>query len=42
MSVSEHREIYEAIRDRNASLADELTSLHIERALENIMKLENK
>jgi DNA-binding GntR family transcriptional regulator len=42
MSVSEHREIYEAIRDKNASLADELTSLHIERALENIMKLENK
>lgn len=42
MSVGEHREIYEAIRDRNPALADELTSLHIERALSNIMKLENK
>ena len=36
-SVTEHREIYEAIASGNAELADRLTSLHIERALENML-----
>ena len=36
-SVTEHREIYEAIAARDAALADKLTSLHIERALENML-----
>ena len=36
-SIKEHREIYEAIASHNAALADQLTSLHIERALENIL-----
>ena len=36
-SVKEQREIYEAIASHNAALADQLTSLHIERALENIL-----
>ena len=36
-SVSEHREIYEAIAAGDAKLADKLTSLHIERALENML-----
>lgn len=35
-SVAEHREILNAILDGNAALADELTSRHIERALENL------
>lgn len=36
-SVTEHREIYEAIASKNGELADKLTSLHIERALENML-----
>ncbi len=36
-SIEEHREILSAIEARNASLADELTSRHIERALENLI-----
>ena len=36
-SVSEHREILQAIEERNAALADSLTSRHIERALENVI-----
>ena len=38
-SVSEHREIYEAIASRNGELADSLTSIHIERALNNMLKI---
>lgn len=37
-SVTEHREIYEAIASGDAQLADKLTSLHIERALENMLR----
>ncbi len=36
-SVLEHREIYQAIAMRDAEKADMLTSLHIERALENVL-----
>ncbi len=36
-SVREHREILEAIEKGDANLADTLTSLHIERALENLI-----
>jgi DNA-binding FadR family transcriptional regulator len=36
-SIAEHREIYEAIASGNGELADRLTSLHIERALENMI-----
>ncbi len=36
-SVGEHREILAAIREKNAPLADELTSKHIAAALENIL-----
>ena len=36
-SVLEHREIYQAIAIRDAEKADMLTSLHIERALENVL-----
>ncbi len=36
-SISEHREILEAIEKGDASLADSLTSQHIERALENLI-----
>ena len=36
-SVAEHREIYEAIASGNGELADKLTSLHVERALENML-----
>ncbi len=36
-SVMEHREIYEAIASGDGSLADRLTSLHIERALKNML-----
>ena len=36
-SILEHREILEAIEARNAAEADRLTSLHIERALENLI-----
>ena len=37
-SVAEHREIYEAIASGNGELADKLTSLHVERALENMLR----
>lgn len=36
-SISEHREILEAIESGDAALADTLTSRHIERALENLV-----
>lgn len=36
-SVREHREILAAIESGNARLADELTSTHVERALENLL-----
>ena len=36
-SAEEHREILEAIKARNAEMADELTSLHVQRALENML-----
>jgi DNA-binding GntR family transcriptional regulator len=36
-SVAEHRQIFEAIAEHNAELADELTSRHIRCALENIL-----
>jgi DNA-binding GntR family transcriptional regulator len=36
-SLEEHREILDAIEKGNAQLADELTSRHIERALENVI-----
>jgi DNA-binding GntR family transcriptional regulator len=38
-SVSEHREILEAIKNKNEALADELTSTHVKRAFENINKI---
>ena len=42
-SVYEHKEILEAIEARDAERADTLTSLHIERALENMLrKFENE
>ena len=42
-SVKEHREILEAILAGDSQLADELTSRHIEHALENLAKtLEEK
>ncbi len=41
-SVEEHREILMAIKERNAALADELTSLHIQRALENMLNAKSK
>ncbi|MBQ8689480.1 MAG: GntR family transcriptional regulator [Clostridia bacterium] len=37
-SVSEHREILEAIQARDSEAADRLTSRHIEEALANMMK----
>ena len=37
-SVAEHREIYEAIAAGNGELADSLTSLHIKRALDNMLQ----
>ena len=36
-SEEEHREILEAIRARNAEMADKLTSLHVQRALDNML-----
>ena len=36
-SIKEHREILEAIEKGDSALADTLTSLHIERALENLI-----
>ncbi len=38
-SEAEHREILEAIRARDSEKADELTSLHVRRALENIISI---
>ncbi len=40
-SVAEHREILEAILSGNAGEADRLTSLHIERAMENLKRGSN-
>lgn len=37
VSASEHREILEAIASGNAARADELTSLHVRRALDNML-----
>lgn len=37
LSILEHKEILAAIESKNAEEADRLTSLHIERALENLM-----
>lgn len=39
-SVREHREILDAMLAGDAALADTLTSQHIERAMENILKIE--
>ncbi len=36
-TISEHREILEAIKNGEAEKADELTSLHIQRALDNML-----
>ena len=36
-SVAEHREIYESIASGNGELADTLTSLHVKRALDNML-----
>ena len=36
-SLEEHREIYSAIAKRDSELADRLTSLHVERALNNML-----
>ena len=41
-SLSEHREIYDAIVRGDAAAADALTSEHVERALENLLKIMNK
>lgn len=40
-SIEEHREIFEAIKRKDSELADRLTSLHVERALENILSVAN-
>ncbi len=37
-SAMEHREIYEAIKNGDAERADVLTSVHIQKAIENIIK----
>ena len=37
-SVAEHREIYEAIAAGNGELADTLTSIHVKRALDNMLQ----
>lgn len=42
MSVTEHREILAAIKEKNAEKADKLTSLHIERALTNMLSALNQ
>ena len=42
MSVTEHREILAAIKEKNAEKADKLTSLHIERALTNMLSAVNQ
>ena len=36
-SIAEHKQILAAIESKNASLADELTSVHIKRALDNML-----
>ena len=41
-SLEEHKEIYDAIASGNADAADELMSKHVERALENLLKIINK
>ena len=41
-SLSEHREIYEAIAGGNTDAADALMSEHVERALENLLQILNK
>ena len=41
-SLSEHKEIYDAIAAGNADAADALMSEHVERALENLLKIINK
>ena len=42
-SISEHREILAAILESNAERADELTRLHVERAMKNMVEaMENK
>jgi DNA-binding GntR family transcriptional regulator len=41
-SLSEHREIYEAIACGNTDAADALMSEHVERALENLLQILNK
>ena len=41
-SLAEHKEIYDAIAKGNADAADELMSKHVERALENLLKIINK
>lgn len=38
-SAAEHREILEAIKARDSEKADELTSLHVRRALENMISI---
>lgn len=39
LSVKEHREIYEAIANRNSDLAENLTVMHIENARDNILNI---
>lgn len=41
-SLAEHKEIYDAISEGNADAADALMSEHVERALENLLKIINK
>lgn len=41
-SAREHREIFEAIKAGNAEEADRLTSLHVQRALENMLSAVEK
>ncbi len=36
-SEAEHKEILEAIKEKNSALADELTLLHVRRALDNML-----
>lgn len=36
-SENEHREIFEAIKAKDADMADKLTSLHVQRALNNML-----
>ena len=41
-SLSEHREIYDAIVNGEADAADALTSEHVARALENLLEIISK